>query len=471
LRLLRDFCTSSVQFRIPMSQHALDRLHLRQDGGGISFFAGPLTGLIGRGDAAQHEVLGPGLGAVWGDGWYPPETFRGDTLRWMRQRSALVLELPLDPVSEISFVVESGPAVGFAPVDLEIQDQWGTTLAKSSVKGRTRLNVPIPRAARVISLSLIVHGGGKPKELAGDSRVLVLRLVRCECKLGPKVLPPSFQPIEMNPRGRIWRGRGWKPGVGDRGLAAAAQADLILRATELPSRLTLGVEVADQTPAVVAVRDSYGRELFRGRVQGAQEIAIPDVYEPGTYCVLLFEIDGGADQSAGRRLTLATVTWTSGDGAPITTTIRVDRGRDLAVHIHTNACGDFTMMARSHWMDLRGYAELDVFSMNVDSLLCWTAHHGGAPQEILESPMRIFHIEHATGSGWTPEGEAKLYTRITEKGIPWLSYNDVVDWAGTMNQYNAPMIFNHENWGFGSETLRETRPLERERASASRSLT
>jgi hypothetical protein len=467
LRLLRDFCTSSVQFRVPMSQHSLDRLHMRQDGGGISFFAGPLTGLLRRGDAALRGILGPGVGAVWGDGWYPPEAFRGDTLRWMRHRGTLVLQLPPSPVSEISLVVESGPAVGFAPVDLEIQDQWGTSLAKGTIKGRTRLNVPIPRAQGAISLSLIVHGGGEPKELVGDSRALVLRLVRCECKLAAKAMPAGFQPIEMRPRGRIWRGRGWKPGIGGRGLSAAGQADLILRATESPSRLTLGVEVADPTPMVVAIRDSYGRELFRGPVQGAQEIAIPGVYEPGTYCALHFETEGGGEQTGARRFTLTTVTWASRDAPPVTTTIRVDRGRDLAVHLHTNACGDFTMMAREHWTDLRGYAELDVFSMNVDSLLCWTAHHGGAPEEFLDSPMRIFHIEHATGSGWTPEGEAKLYTRIAEKGIPWLSYDDVVEWARTMNQFNAPIIFNHDSWGFGSETLREARPLQRGRASAS----
>jgi len=25
--------------------------------------------------------------------------------------------------------------------------------------------------------------------------------------------------------------------------------------------------------------------------------------------------------------------------------------------LHTYACGDFTLMAREHWLDLRGYAE------------------------------------------------------------------------------------------------------------------
>ncbi len=467
LRLVRDVCTSSVQFRVPMSSQSLHQLHLRQDGGGISFFAGPLTGLFRSGDPAHRGILGPGLGAVWGDGWHQEEAFHWDRWRWMTRRAALVLQLPPTPVSEISFEVQSGPAMGFAPVELEIQDQWGTRLAKSTIKKRTRLSVPIPRATGAISLTLIVHGEEKPKDLLTDSRELALRLLRCECKVESRAAAASFQPIEMRPPGRIWRGRGWKPGNGGRGLSSSAAADLILRVPESQSRLTLGAETADE-PAVVTIKDSYGRELFRGSVKGAQKIEIPGVYEAMTYCPLHFEIEG-RPETGGGRLTITEVTWAAENGPPVTTTIRVDRGRDLAVHIHTNACGDFTMMAREHWMDLRGYAELDVFSMNVDSLLCWTAHHGGAPEEILESPMRIFHIEHATGSGWTPEGETKLYTRIAEKGIPWLSYDDVVEWARTMNQYNSPIIFNHDHWGFGNETLRETRPLERERASASRS--
>src|SRR5262249_48981374 len=85
--------------------------------------------------------------------------------------------------------------------------------------------------------------------------------------------------------------------------------------------------------------------------------------------------------------------------------------------VHTNGCGDFTLMARGHWFDLRGYPEFDLFSMNLDSVLCVAAHHGGAPEEMLAEPLRIYHIEHGSGSGWTPEGQAKLFERIAASGI------------------------------------------------------
>ena len=138
LRLLLDLCTSTVHLRVPMSQRRLDRLHLRQDGGGVSFFVGPLTGLFRRGSGAlPGGMLGPNLSVVWGDGWYAAEKFRGETFRWMRHRGVLVMLLPPGPVSQVSLLVENGPAVGFAPVELEVQDQWGNTLARAAVKGRT----------------------------------------------------------------------------------------------------------------------------------------------------------------------------------------------------------------------------------------------------------------------------------------------------------------------------------------------
>jgi hypothetical protein len=124
--------------------------------------------------------------------------------------------------------------------------------------------------------------------------------------------------------------------------------------------------------------------------------------------------------------------------------------------LHTNACGDFTLMAWEHWFDLRAYAELDLFSMNLDSLFCAAAHHGGAAETILSEPMRIYHIEHGAGSGWTPEGQARLFERLAASGIPYLESDEVLRWAAQMKWLNSPLIFNHENWGMADFVLKET---------------
>jgi len=133
-----------------------------------------------------------------------------------------------------------------------------------------------------------------------------------------------------------------------------------------------------------------------------------------------------------------------------------DMGKPVSVHM--SACGDFTLMAREHWFDVRGYAELDQFSMNLDSILCYAAHHAGAREQLLPEPMRIYHIEHGAGSGWTPEGEGKLYARISQQGIQSVSYQDLVALITQMRSLHAPVIFNMDDWGLAAHTFPETTP-------------
>jgi hypothetical protein len=97
--------------------------------------------------------------------------------------------------------------------------------------------------------------------------------------------------------------------------------------------------------------------------------------------------------------------------------------------------------------------------MNIDSVLCYTAHHAGFREQVLDDPMRIYHIEHGTGSGWTPEGQTKLFTRLAEKGITFVDYQQVISWAIDMRRMNSPMIFNVRNWGLASDELAEREVL------------
>jgi hypothetical protein len=130
--------------------------------------------------------------------------------------------------------------------------------------------------------------------------------------------------------------------------------------------------------------------------------------------------------------------------------------RDAPDFLHTNACGDFTLIAREHWFDLRGYPEMDLYSMNLDSLFCFAAHYGGAREEMLPDPMRIYHIEHGSGSGWTPEGQTKLFERIAAKGLSFIANEEVLAMAAQMRRWGVPMIFNREDWGLAAFRLKET---------------
>ena len=122
---------------------------------------------------------------------------------------------------------------------------------------------------------------------------------------------------------------------------------------------------------------------------------------------------------------------------------------------HTNGCGDFTLMARDDWFDLRGYPEFDLFSMHLDAVLCMSAHYGGIREDLLEPPKRIYHIEHAVGSGFTPEGNRKLQSRLAASGIKSLDWREVFEWERQMARFRSPMIFNRQNWGLASSSLPE----------------
>jgi hypothetical protein len=124
-------------------------------------------------------------------------------------------------------------------------------------------------------------------------------------------------------------------------------------------------------------------------------------------------------------------------------------------NLHVNGCGDFQLMAREHWDELRGYPEFETFSMNIDGLFSYIADAAGIREEVL--PMPIFHLEHEIGSGWSPEGEATLRQRIAERGITWVDASTVYVWAAYMRWLGRPMIFNGSDWGFAGASLVEHR--------------
>ncbi len=125
--------------------------------------------------------------------------------------------------------------------------------------------------------------------------------------------------------------------------------------------------------------------------------------------------------------------------------------------LHTNACGDFTLMAREHWDELAGYPELEMYSLHIDSLLLYAAHGAGLEEIVLPASMRAYHIEHSAGSGWTPEGENRLFERLRSQGIPVLTTDDLHAMARRLAAQGDPRLFGSPGWGFAAEQLPETR--------------
>jgi hypothetical protein len=126
-----------------------------------------------------------------------------------------------------------------------------------------------------------------------------------------------------------------------------------------------------------------------------------------------------------------------------------------AAYLHTNACGDFTLLSRDDWFAMRAYAEFPIWPTHLDSLFCYAAYHAGIREVILNEPMRIFHIEHFAGAGWTPEGDDELNARIARKGVTLIPYNHFVEWVDRMRRLDAPMIFTKSDWGLEGAELPE----------------
>lgn len=125
--------------------------------------------------------------------------------------------------------------------------------------------------------------------------------------------------------------------------------------------------------------------------------------------------------------------------------------------LHTNACGDFTLMSKADWLAIRGYPEWEIFSMHLDSVLLYIAHYAGIEEELLSEPMRVYHIEHA--SGWTPQAERdqSLNQRLAKLQIPQLSMEQFDAIVRLMEQTGKPLVVNNQDWGMASQDLSEKR--------------
>jgi len=124
-------------------------------------------------------------------------------------------------------------------------------------------------------------------------------------------------------------------------------------------------------------------------------------------------------------------------------------------NLHTNACGDFTLLSREGWQAIHGYAEFAGYSFNIDSFGVAAAHYGGFEEVALLPPCVCFHIEHSLGSGWTPEGEQKLFTRLHENKIlnpEWEVLNPLVE---DMRLGKMPTAMNDPSWGLADFELPE----------------
>ena len=107
--------------------------------------------------------------------------------------------------------------------------------------------------------------------------------------------------------------------------------------------------------------------------------------------------------------------------------------------LHRNAAGDFFLMERRHWLDLRGYPELYTHA-HIDAIMCWIAASAGLRQVILPPGCRLYHQAHERGAHASfPQTDWRVwYERYLEA-----------------TRDKRRMVVNDAGWGLAREELRE----------------
>ena len=115
------------------------------------------------------------------------------------------------------------------------------------------------------------------------------------------------------------------------------------------------------------------------------------------------------------------------------------------------ACGDYTLMSKKDWMRIDGYAELDMYSIHVDSMGLWSACALGMKQQLFPYEACVYHIDH--DNGWESEDIIQTIRFISDK--PSLDYSIVHRAGMKMVAEGKNWGLNKEDWGFANEDFEE----------------
>jgi len=387
----------------------------------------------------SEDIVAP-EGLRLGPGWYVVERYEKDPFRWMAAEAEIIFEKPRDAETSLLMDVEVGPSAPGGLVSLEIVDREGSLLASATVQGRSKLRLHIP--ARIAAGSLLLRTRCDGLALALDSRLLILRVFRL-----------------------WWEDSPWSPAPAGPALVhRAIQANVRVRSIE-PRRIELALQPGEGTDLEnidFQLCDSSGNELFRfasGHLpptpNGEYLLAVNFGFKFGRQPDSPQLVPAGEKDTGWFLEVIGSrpgIHWAATNQAP---SPFAGHMRNPAL-LHTNGSGDFTLLSREDWWSLRGYAEFPIWPVHIDSLFCYSAHYAGMREVVLREPLRIFHIEHLSGAGWTPEGEQERLSRIESKGVSVIPHSDLVNWIDRMRRFNAPVIFTLDDWGLAAENLPET---------------
>lgn len=108
--------------------------------------------------------------------------------------------------------------------------------------------------------------------------------------------------------------------------------------------------------------------------------------------------------------------------------------------LFTNACGDFQLLARERWHQLRGFWESsDVTAFEVDSMLSYSAYAAGIREQLVPEDACVYKISHSTSHGHRVAYPDSRFTRLmllVEAGMRRIGFGNAhVFWLRALFNY------------------------------------
>lgn len=126
--------------------------------------------------------------------------------------------------------------------------------------------------------------------------------------------------------------------------------------------------------------------------------------------------------------------------------------------LHTNTCGDFTLMHRDAWHALGGYWEYTGFPMHVDGLICYAAKFRGLTEQRWPFPARVYHLDHDQGTGFRYYDDDAHWERLTRRGLERLSWDAFYARVEQLEREGSLPSPTQHVWGLAEESLAEHTP-------------
>ena len=118
--------------------------------------------------------------------------------------------------------------------------------------------------------------------------------------------------------------------------------------------------------------------------------------------------------------------------------------------LFTNACGDFTLLDKVSWIDIKGYCELPIYSWHLDSLFLWEAKFKKFKFYDFNNKYYIYHMNH-NFSGVISQKE-KMFENLKNNKIPYLTNEEFLDIAIKLSK-NPDFMKTDEFWGLHNKNL------------------